>query len=109
MPIPITSQHVTGFAVGLGVAAAGFYYYKKNQKQVDEWLRQQGITIPASSGSDYAAMTLRDLVREKEHLEDLIAEREHAAEQEAAAKPSRAPRKRPAAQSRRRAPAKAAA
>ena len=109
MPIPITSQHVTGFAVGLGVAAAGFYYYKKNQKQVDEWLRQQGIAVPASSGTDYAAMTLQELVREKETLEDLIAEREHAAEQETTAKRSRAQRKRPAAPSRRRTPAKAAA
>ena len=44
--MPITSQHVTGFVVGLGVAAAGFYFYKMNQKQVDTWLESQGIHLP---------------------------------------------------------------
>jgi len=99
MPIApsISSQHVTGFVVGLGVAAAGFYFYKKNQKRVDAWLRQQGIALPASEASDYQAMTLEELVREKEQLEDLIAEREHAAAQQAGAKKPRAQRKRPAA------------
>lgn len=100
MPIApqISSQHITGFVVGLGVAAAGFYFYKKNQKRVDDWLRQQGISLPATEASDYQAMTVEELVREKERLEDLIAEREHAAEQAARAakdKP-RAQRKRPA-------------
>jgi len=109
MPIPVTSQHVTGFLVGLGVAAAGFYLYKKNQRQVDEWLRQQGISIAPGGGLDYSTMPLEDLVREKERLEDLIAEREHAAAQEAARPRARARRKRPATQARRREPAKAAA
>ncbi len=98
MPIApqISSQHVTGFVVGLGVAAAGFYFYKKNQKRVDDWLRHQGIALPAAEASDYQAMTLEELVREKERLEDLIAEREHAAAQQAT-KP-RGRRKRPAGQ-----------
>ncbi len=30
--MPVTSQHVTGFVVGLGGAAALFYFYKMNQK-----------------------------------------------------------------------------
>ena len=102
MPIvpQISSQHVTGFVVGLGVAATGFYFYKKNQKRVDDWLRQQGISLPVAEGSDYQALTVEELVREKERIEDLIAEREHAAEQEArASKPQpRAQRKRPATQ-----------
>jgi len=105
----VTSQHVTGFLVGLGVAAAGFYFYKKNQRQVDEWLRQQGISIAPGGGLDYGTMSLEDLVREKERLEDLIAEREHAAAQEAARPRARAQRKRPAPKVRRREPAKAAA
>jgi len=109
MPIPVTSQHVTGFVVGLGVAAAGFYFYKKNQRQVDEWLRQQGISIDSGGGLEYSAMTLEELVREKERLEDLIAEREHAATQEAARPRARAQRKRPATQTRKRETAKAAA
>jgi hypothetical protein len=87
--MPVTSQHVTGFVVGLGVAAAGFYFYKMNQKQVDAWLESQGIHIPGASASDYSSMTLEELVRQKETLEDLIAEREYAAEHKPAAKKSR--------------------
>jgi|SRR5208283_23458 hypothetical protein len=87
--MPITSQHVTGFVVGLGVAAAGFYVYKMNQKQVDTWLESQGIHLPGASTSDYSSMTLEELVRQKETLEDLIAEREYAAEQKPAAKKPR--------------------
>jgi hypothetical protein len=79
--MPITSQHVTGLVVGLGVAAAGFYLYKKNQKEVDAWLESQGIHFPGASASDPGSMTLEELVRQKERLEDLIAEREAAAEQ----------------------------
>ncbi len=72
----ITSQHITGFVVGVGVAGFGFYLYKKNQPQVDEFLRRQGIQLPAVSTKDYAAMSVQELVAEKEKLEDLIAERE---------------------------------
>jgi len=72
----ITSQHVTGFVVGLGAAGLGFYLYKKNQKEIDEFLRSQGITLPISPESDFSVMSLEELVAEKERLEDLIAERE---------------------------------
>lgn len=72
----ISTEHVTGFAVGLGAAALGVYLYKKNQQQVDHWLRQQGINVPQSGAPDAGAMSMEDLVREKERLEDLIAERE---------------------------------
>lgn len=74
----INSSHVTGFAAGIGVAALGFYVYKMNQAQVDEWLRKQGFKVPAASGKDSSAMTLEELVGEKERLEDIIAEREMA-------------------------------
>ncbi len=84
--MPITSQHVTGVVIGLGVAAAGFYLYKKNQKQVDAWLESQGIQFPGAGASDPGSMTLEELVRQKETLEDLIAERESAAEQKPLAK-----------------------
>lgn len=79
--MPITSQHVTGFVIGLGVAAAGFYLYKMNQKHVDAWLESQGIQFPGARASDLSSMTLEELVRQKERLEDFIAERESAAEQ----------------------------
>ena len=87
--MPVTSQHVTGFVVGLGVAAAGFYFYKTNQKRVDAWLESQGVHLPGTTASDYSSMTLEELIREKEKLEDLIAEREFAAEQKQIEKPRR--------------------
>lgn len=86
----ISSDHVTGFVVGVGAAAVGLYLYKKNQPKVDEFLRKQGIAMPNASG-DTQSMTLQELVREKERLEDLIAERELAAQtDESAAAPESA-------------------
>ena len=81
----ITSSHITGFVVGLGVAAGGFVLYKKNQDKVDAFLKERGIDMPGSTGMDAASMDLADLVAEKERLEDLIAEKEYAAEQDAKA------------------------
>lgn len=75
----VNSEHVTGFVVGLGAAALGFYMYKRNQSQVDAWLRQQGINVPQPSQQAPANMSFEDLVTEKERLEDVIAEREAAA------------------------------
>ena len=83
----ITSDHVTGFVVGIGVASLGFYMYKKNEAQIDEWLRRQSINIPfpGFQAKDQSGMSLEDLLREKERLEDLIAEREMAAKSPAQA------------------------
>ncbi len=81
----ITSQHLTGFVVGIGAAAAGYYMYKKNQTQIDDFLRRQGIHMPESGAHDYGNLSLQELVTEKEHLEDLIAERELGDKQEAKA------------------------
>lgn len=75
----IQTQHLAGFAVGLGSAALGFYLYKQNQSQVDAFLRKHGIDMPTGTLTDIATLSLEQLVAEKERLEDLIAEREHAA------------------------------
>ncbi len=72
----INSDHVTGFVVGLGASSLGFYLYKQNQHRVDDWLRQQGINVPQTGAKDETGMSLEELTREKERLEDLIAERE---------------------------------
>ncbi len=80
----ISTDHVTGLAVGVGAAALGFYLYKKNQNRVDEWLRGQGINVPKGDATATAGMSVEDLMREKERLEDLIAEREMAAKEAAA-------------------------
>ena len=78
----LTSQHVTGFIVGVGFAAAAYYAYQKNQPQIDDFLRRQGIQLPNRSVKDRSVMTLEELVTDKELLEDLIAEREMAEKQQ---------------------------
>jgi hypothetical protein len=86
----ISSDHVTGFVVGIGVASLGFYMYKKNEAQIDEWLRGQSINLPFSGfqPKDQSGKSLEELLREKERLEDLIAEREMAEKSKAQAAPA---------------------
>ncbi len=84
----INNDHLTGAAVGLGAAALGFYLYKRNQQHVDQWLQQQGINLPQSAAQNDSAMSVEELTRQKEHLEDMIAEREMQAKEQAAAEPS---------------------
>jgi hypothetical protein len=86
----ITSEHVTGFVVGVGVASLGFYMYKKNEAQIDEWLRGQSINFPFTGfqAKDSSDKSLEELLREKERLEDLIAERELAEKSKTQAAPA---------------------
>jgi len=72
----INSNHAIGFAAGIVASAGGFYLYKKNQSLVDGWLRDQGIRVPNRASVDPLAMSLEELVTEKERLEDIIAARE---------------------------------
>jgi len=72
----IKQEHMVGFAVGIGAAAAGYYLYRKNQAQVDQFLKEHGIDMPSPATVDAESLTLEQLVAEKERLEDLIAERE---------------------------------
>jgi hypothetical protein len=74
----IKQEHMVGFAVGIGAAAAGYYFYRKNQAQVDQFLAEHGIDMPSPATIDAESLTLEQLVAEKERLEDLIAEREMA-------------------------------
>jgi hypothetical protein len=83
----ISTEHVTGFVVGIGATALGFYLYKQNQHRVDDWLRQQGINVPQPSAKNEGAMSLEELTRQKERLEDLIAEREMQVKEQAASEP----------------------
>lgn len=75
----INSDHITGFVFGAGACALGYYLYKNNQDQVDEFLQKYGINIKSDSEKDFSSLSLQELVGEKERLEDLIAEREAAA------------------------------
>ncbi len=72
----LNKDHLTGFVVGVGVAAAGYYMYIRNKDKVDELLAGYGISIPSPSQEDYSKMTLEELMLKKETIEDIIAERE---------------------------------
>jgi hypothetical protein len=86
----IGTNHVTGFVVGIGVASLGFYMYKKNESQINEWLRRQSINLPfpGFQAKDQSGKSLEELLREKERLEDLIAEREMAEKSKTQAAPA---------------------
>jgi copper chaperone CopZ len=73
-----------------GLASLGFYLYKKNEAQVDDWLRRQSISFPlgGARAKDPSSRSLEELLREKERLEDLIAERELAEKSQAQAAPA---------------------
>ena len=85
----ITSQHVTGFAAGLGFSALTFYIYKKNQPKVDQFLSEHGIQMASLVERDPHSMSLKDLIKAKEDLEDMIAEREYEAKQSETKKSSK--------------------
>lgn len=72
----ITKAHVVGAAVGIGVTVAGYYLYKKNKTKVDAFLRNQGINIKSCDSVNYEAMSVEALTETKEHIEDILAERE---------------------------------
>ena len=78
----IRGEHLIGFAIGIGVSAAGYYLYKKNQTKVNTFLGEHGINIASVFEKDRNAMTLKELILAKEELEDLIAEKEHAEKKE---------------------------
>ncbi len=77
----ISSQHFTGFAIGLGVAALGFVIFRKFQGKGGKSALGQRTDQPLTAARDEAAASLEELMLEKERLEELIAERE-LAEQE---------------------------
>jgi hypothetical protein len=76
----VKKEHLVGAVVGIGAVAAGYYLYKKNQNKVDNFLRKQGINVKTSNTANYENMDLESLMTVKEHIEDLIAEKELSAE-----------------------------
>ncbi len=77
-------EYLIGFMVGIGTTASGYYLYKKNKTKVDSFLRSQGIKVPNRTDEDTSSMSVEDLIREKERLEDVIAEKEQASQEEPA-------------------------
>ena len=61
---------VKGALIGVGVSAVAFYAYK-----LDNFMRRHGVKVKSHSAS-YETMSVEDLMRTKETIEDLIAEKE---------------------------------
>jgi hypothetical protein len=88
--MPVTNDHVVGFAAGVAVTALAFYWYDQNRERVDEFLQSQGINVgqpgapfgsapqysppPSGDGTAGKAPTIEELMAQKERLDDMIAE-----------------------------------
>ena len=72
----VKKEHLIGAVAGVGAVAVTYYLYKKNQNKIDDFLRKQGINVKSSNKTNYDNMNLEELMTTKEHLEDLIAEKE---------------------------------
>ena len=72
----INNDHIIGAAIGVGACTVAYYVYKKNECQVDSFLKKQGINMPASSNKDFNNMNIEELMETKELIEDVIAEKE---------------------------------
>ncbi len=69
------SPMVKGVLIGVGVSAVGFYAYKHNEEKVDNFMRRHGMNVKTPAAG-YETMSVEDLMRTKETIEDLIAEKE---------------------------------
>lgn len=75
----MTRDYILGAALGIGVAATGFYLYKKNQDKIDDIMRSHGMDIPVNENKPLESMSIEELAMLREKVEDMIAERELAA------------------------------
>ena len=66
---------VKGILIGVGVSALGFCAYKHNEDKVDGFLRRHGVKVK-SPAAGFETMSVEDLMRTKETIEYLIAEKE---------------------------------
>ena len=66
---------VKGILIGVGVSVVGFCAYKHNEDKVDDFLRRHGVKVK-SPAAGFETMSVEDLMRIKETIEDLIAEKE---------------------------------
>ncbi len=69
------SPMVKGILIGVGVSAIGFYAYKQNEEKVDNFLRSHGMKVKTPTAG-FETMSVEELMRTKESIEDLIAEKE---------------------------------
>ena len=66
---------VKGILIGVGASVVGFCVYKHNEEKVDNFLRRHGVKVK-SPAAGLETMSVEDLMRTKETIEDLIAEKE---------------------------------
>ena len=69
------SPMVKGILIGVGVSVVGFCAYKHNEEKVDNFLRSHGVKVKTPTAG-FETMSVEDLMRTKETIEDLIAEKE---------------------------------
>ena len=69
------SPMVKGVLIGVGVSAVGIYAYKHNEEKVDNFMRRHGMNVKTPAAG-FETMSVEDLMRTKETIEDLIAEKE---------------------------------
>lgn len=98
----MNGDHLVGFVAGVGVTALAIYWYNQNQERIEQFLQAQGMPppgypgmygwSPASQAQSQAQpvattgqgrqVSLRELIAQKEQLEDLIAEVQASQQQE---------------------------
>ena len=66
---------VKGILIGVGASVVGFCVYKHNEEKVDNFLRRHGVKVK-SPAAGFETMSVEDLMRTKETIEDRIAEKE---------------------------------
>ena len=66
---------VKGILIGVGASVVGFCVYKHNEEKVDNFLRRHGVKVK-SPAAGFETMSVEDLMRTKETIEDLIADKE---------------------------------
>ncbi len=66
---------VKGVLIGVGASLVGFCAYKHNEDKVDDFLRRHGVNVK-SPAAGFETMSVEELMRTKETIEDLIAEKE---------------------------------
>ena len=69
------NPRVKGILIGVGASVLGFCAYKHNEEKVDDFLRRHGVKVK-SPVAGFETMSVEDLMRTKETIEDLIAEKE---------------------------------
>lgn len=69
------NQLVKGILIGVGASIVGFCAYKHNEDKVDDFLRRHGVKVKTPAAG-FETMSVEDLMRTKETIEDMIAEKE---------------------------------